>query len=310
MKRSTKPVPVNNQDAREGEGVLLIVQNNLNQTLTIADLNEAAAEKLGFRPEELKGRRLEVVLGAKTAEYIADEIEFADDAPDLEEVLARQRVIRLRNQAGEEWQAACTISRVIAAEGHARFQLMIQNDREQLAQQKVKDFIALTLAGRQQLDEKTNLPDRATAAEFLPLLKNFLAESEIQAAFAVLRVDRFEKSVARYGRDGAITQLQHAAHCCRTTFRGDDLIFNLSDSSIGLVLFDISRESARVVLSRLRWGVRSNRINFGGKNDFAITVSVWFDMLDDRTDSLLTRCEDAVKALGEDERNQLIELAP
>lgn len=309
MKRSVKPVPVDAQPARAGEGIMLIVQNNAEKSLIVTEINEAAASQLGYAVDDIKGRRIETILGSRTAEYLADEVEYADDAQDFAEVLARQRVIRLRHQSGEETAVACTISRMMSDGANARFQLVIPNGRELLESQKIRDFIAVNLAGHQQPDPATGLPDHATAAHFLPLLKNFLAESNVEAAFAILRIDRFDKSVARYGREACVQLLQHAAQCCRTTFRSEDLIFALSDRTIGLVLFDISRESARLVLSRLRWSIRNHRLEFGGKSDFTSSVTVLFDMLDAaRGDELLARCEAGIAALSDEERNSLVEL--
>lgn len=167
----------------------------------------------------------------------------------------------------------------------------------------------MNLEGRQQIDEATGLPDRSTADTYLGLLKNYTASNGMQAAFAVIRIDRYEKSLARYGKQGCIEQLQHVANCCRSTFRAEDVVCMLSGSTLGLVLLDISRESVRVVLNRLRWNVRNHRIVFGGKSDFSITISLSFDMLTEHTgDTLLDRCEEAVGKLDADTRNYLIEL--
>lgn len=309
MKRSVKPVPVNAPETRAGEGVLLVVQHNADKALIVERANETAATILGYTVDEMKGKRIEAFLGSRTAEFLADEVEYADDAPDFADVLARHRLLRLRHRSGEEQAVECAVSRVMSEGMNARFQLVIPNEREVRANQKIRDFIALNLAGRQVLEPKTGLPDHATAEQFFPLLKNFLAESGIEAAFAILRIDRFDKSVARYGREACVGLLQHAAECCRTTFRSEDLIFALSDRTIGLVLFDISRESARLVLGRLRWSIRNHRLDFGGKSDFTSSVSVLFDMLDAaRGDGLLARCEAAIAAHPVDERNSLVEL--
>ncbi|MEJ0010127.1 MAG: DEAD/DEAH box helicase [Alphaproteobacteria bacterium] len=76
--------------------------------------------------------------------------------------------------------------------------------------------------------------------------------------------------------------MQHVANCCRSTFRAEDLISALSDRALGLLLFDISRESARMVLNRLRWNVRNHVLSFGGKSDFSVTISIAFGMLGEK----------------------------
>jgi hypothetical protein len=63
------------------------------------------------------------------------------------------------------------------------------------------------------------------------------------------------------------------------------------------------------VLNRLRWIIRSHRLDFGGKPDFSVTVSVAFSMLSHQDmESSLEDSEDILLALDQDERNQLIEL--
>ncbi len=296
-------------DARSGEARLLVQQNNDDQSIVISEISSAAAKLLGYSSEELLGRKLEVILGSRLAENLADDLEFEQDAPDLGDFLSRQRDIRLRHRSGEEIPVVFATSRLMSDGPHARFQIVIPNDRDVLASQKIHDFLKLNLDGRKQLDSATGLVSRSTAEDFLPLLQNYLSESDLAVGFAVIRLDRHEKSLALYGAQGCVQLLQHVANCCRSMFRTEDMIFGLSDHTLGLLLFDMSRESTRVVLNRLRWSIRNHRIEFGGKSDFSVTTSISFDMLDQqRGDSLLARCEAAIANVSVDERNGLIEL--
>lgn len=296
-------------EARRGDGVIVVLQNNAERSLVIEGMNEPAEALLGFEKDEAKGRKFEILLGSKTAEFLAEEIEYSPDAPDLGEVLSKQRDIRLRNRSGAEIVRQCKISRLMARGAHACFQLLVPNERDALARQKIRDFIALNLEGRKEVDARLGIPNRATAEAFLPLLKTYLAESGLEASFAVIRLDRYEKSVARYGADACMQLLQHMANCCRTSFRAEDIVFVLSDKTLGVVLFDIGRESARLVLNRLRWKIRNHHIMFGGKPNFSITGTVGFDMIDAaRGYGVLERCEAAIAEFSLDERNGLVEL--
>jgi GGDEF domain-containing protein len=294
---------------RKGDGVLIVLQNNATRRLNIQTANETAANLLGYAEGELEGRALETVLGQKLGQLLAEDLEFSDDAPDFGEILARQRDIKLRNRLGQELAAPCSVSRLMAQGQQACFQLVLPNEREVRAQQQLKDFLKLNLEGRMKVEDATGLPDRGTGGTYLSLLKNYIANNGMEAAFAVIRLDRHEKSLARYGKDACVELIQHAANCCRTTFRSEDVVFALNDHMLGLVLMDISRESARLVLNRLRWNIRNHRILFGGKSEFSVTVSICFDMLDaDRGDSVLPRCEESAAALDKDARNSLVEL--
>lgn len=203
----------------------------------------------------------------------------------------------------------CNLSRLLAQNGNACFQLVIPNEQERLVAQKLTNFITTNLEGRKQLHPATGLPNHKTAEEFLPLLKNYFSDAPVSIVFAVMRIDRFDKSVSRYGREACNELLKHVYTICRSTFRSEDIIFSLSDTTLGLVLFNISRESTRVVLNRLRWKIRSQRFAFGGKPDFAITTSIHFDLLDfDDISGVMKRCEDAMANFDAAERNALVEL--
>ncbi len=308
---ATQPTLVSQQEgvARRDDGILIVLQNNGEQSLAIQRTNSVVEQLLGYDSGELAGRKLEAVLGPSTAMTLAEDVEYSDDAPDLGDVLSRQREIRLRHRLGAEITVVCKVTRLMSEGMHACFQLVIPNEHETLAHRRLHDFIALNLQGRQQLDPVTNLPDRDTAKHFLPLLKNYLSESDVESGFAVLRIDRHAKSLARYGAADCTRLLQHAANCCVSTFRREDLVFALSDHTLALVLTDISRESARLVFNRLRGNIRAHQIDFGGKPDFSVTVTICFDMLNaESSEDLLERCEQAVAEFDIEERNGLIEL--
>lgn len=304
------PIPVPNE-SRRGDGVVVVSQNNEDKELLIQHMNAEIEEILGYEEEKAVGRRLEVILSSRTANLLDEEIDYKQDSPDLGDVLSRQREIRLRHRSGKELPVSCKVTRLMSEGMNARFQLVVPNEKEKLGRQKIRDFIALNLEGRKQIDAVTGLSNRATALDFLPLLGNYLAEVDTTSVLVVLRLDRHEKSLHRYGAEACVQLLQHVANCCRSTFRADDLLFALSDHTLALVLFDISRESARMVLNRLRWNIRSHHLDFGGKPNFSVSVSLAFDALggDLKAEELLALCESATDALTVDARNELIELS-
>ena len=303
--QASDPLP----PARRGDGILVVLQNNADRTLAIRRMNADMEALLGLAPGQAVGLAFDGILGARTRQWLQEEMEYSDDAPDLGDILSRQRDIYLRRSDGQEIKVQCTLSRLLAEGLNASFQLKIPNEREAFSQQKIRDFIALNFDGRKEIDPASGLPNHHTAETFLPFLKNYLTESNLEASFAVIRIDRHAKSLARYGRDACVELLKHAANCCHAEFRTSDMVFALSDHTLGLLLFDIGRDSARVVLNRLRWNIRNHHIVFGGKSTFSVTVTICFDMLNAQSDdSLLARCEAAIAQVDIDDRNGLIEL--
>jgi len=302
------PPAINALAARRGEAVLLVQQDNASRSLIINGINESLEALLGYGKDEVLNRRLETILGKREAELIAEDLEYEDNAPDFGDIFPRIRDVRLRRRMGDEIQVDCTVSRLMAQGEKACFQIVIPNEHDRMVATKLSDFIALNLEGRKELDPTTGLPNYKTAKEFLPLLKNFYAESQVNVVFAMIRMDRHDKSLARYGREACTQLLLHVNHICRSTFRADDLIFSLSDSTLGLVVFNISPESARVVFNRLRLKVRNHRFAFGGKADFSITTCIGFDLLDlNDVTGVFARCEATMNALDASERNMLVE---
>lgn len=296
-------------EVRKSDGVLMVVQNNAERTLTITGANEVVSNLLGYAEGDLVDHPLNEVLGGRVVQYIKEELEFTDEGADFGDIFARQPTVRLKHRLGEELQLDCSVMRVMAHDRNARFQLVLPNEREKRAQQQLRDFLKTNLESRQEVDAATGLPNRTTTENYLKLLKNYLAANEMTASFAVIRLDRHERNFAHYGEKGCQVLLQHVANCCRSTFRSEDVVSVLADHVLGLILFDISRESVRMVLNRLRWNVRNHRLAFGSKDDFSVTISIAFDMINEVDEDILSRCETEIERLGKDERNGLIELS-
>lgn len=310
MKNNELELPrLNALAPRKGEGQLLLTQNNEQKSVIITGTNTVLDALLGYGPEELIGRKVETLLGAQETKILADDLEYEENATDFGDIFSRLREVRLRRRNGEELRVECALSRVASLDRNACFQIIIPNENERMTSDRLRQFITLNLEGRTELDKATGLPNHKTAREVLPLLKNYLGDSKMNVVFAVLRLDRHEKSLSRYGREACVSLLMHVVNCCKVTFRADDMIFALSDRTLGVVLFDISRESSRVVFNRLRWRIRNQRFSFGGKPDFSISACIGFDMLlADTTEEVFARCEQKMIELDANERNALVEL--
>lgn len=297
-------------EGRKNDGYLIVVQDNAAQALTILQANDVALSRLGYAADELVGRKLEVVLDSKTSHVLADDLEFEDDAPDMADILSRHREIRLRERTGGEFTIPVAVHRVMAEDRNPRFQLIIPNERDGRAREHLREMLRQNMDGHTQLDPVTGLPNRDAAEAYLRIAATYMSEAEKPAAFAVLRLDRYQKSLDRYGEEGVTEQLKHIARVCRTSFRSEDVICHLGGPYLGLLLIDLTEESARMVLNRLRWNIRNHRIEFGGKGDFSVTVSIAFGMLrPENSGGLLAAVEHAVKKLGADERNILLDHA-
>lgn len=296
------------QPSRRGDAVLIVCQNNDERRVTIDAVSPAAEDLLKKSESVLKGQTIEQVFGQRTLEALEDYLEYEEDSGDLDEILPRIRDIKIK-RGDAEIPVDVKIVREPARDRFSWFRLILRGEDYDMERNSLRAMLQANLAGHQALDPITELPDRDTALKALELTSGYVANKDLQACFAVIRIDRHSKNINRYGHTQCGYLLKHIANACGRNFRTDDVFARISEEHIGVVLYDISLESARIVLNRLRWFISAHRLNFGGKSDFSVTISVSFGpVTEDRHAHLLERCEKALIDLDEEERNQLIEL--
>lgn len=294
---------------KEGDAYLIVSQNNQKRQVKVKESSDAVAVLLGRMPQEMEGALLQDILGKRAKEAVDDYLEYEADAPDLQDVLSRVQDFKLTHYNGEEIPFALKIFRDQARDFNDWFRMLLKDERRKIQENSFMEMLQRNMAGVCSLEEKTGLPDRYSAQQYIELVQKYVRSHGIKVCFAVIRVDRWEKSVARYGKEPCVEQLRHVANCCKSMFRDNDVVCCLSEKAIGLFLFNIPIETARVVISRMRSSMGAHRIAFGGKPDFAVTVSVSFMPISaDESRDILTLCEDAIVSIDQDERGTVIEL--
>lgn len=286
-----------------------IAQDNANKTLLIDEVNDGFSDLLATKPDHLIGTDLRNWLAASTMADIED-MDFDGEGLDLFDIFSKLRTIKWKLETGSEVSFPLKISRIDAHTGDVRFKISVPNERTARAKAQLNDFLQSHFEGHIVEDPETGLANRQSCLSFFDSLVHFVHAHDISVAFATIRIDRYEKSLALYGEKGCLELMKHVARGCQRALAPEDVVARLNDQQLALFIFNVSRESARVILNRLRWLIRSHRIVFGGKSDFSVTVSFAFNMLGDEVPvSVTEQCETALIELPEDERNRLIELA-
>jgi hypothetical protein len=105
--------------SRQHESVMMVVQNNDQQTLTVRGVNDTLQALLGHEtfPEDAP---FVDFLGEKTRLLVEEDIEFEGDARDVMQVLSRHRALHLLRADGVEVPMQCKVTRSIA-EGSMSF---------------------------------------------------------------------------------------------------------------------------------------------------------------------------------------------
>ena len=294
---------------RKDDISLILRQNNDVGVVTLIDAELPFFELIGQDAAQAKDKNFLDFLGSKTVDYLTDAIEFTPDGIDIEEACQKLREMRFKSAAGHEAVRTTRLERIDSPDGHGWFRLIIAGDEQRLVRQQLSHSLQEHFAGQAATYPETGLLTADAAEAYLQMLRNVLPSRDMDGCCALLRIDRHDKSLARYGKTGALQLLVHAANCCKSTFRAEDVVCQINDHTLAMFLVDISHESSRVVLNRLRWNIRNHRIAFGGKEDFSVTVSIAFaSVLSPGEGSVLARCRDKIEALSLDERNQLLEL--
>lgn len=289
------------------EFYLIVTQNNAQKICVIEEVSNSFAELLGKKTDNLIGEDLQLLLAGAGKAFLEEQLEYEDDGVDLYDIISKLRQLKWKGESGEELALPIQVER-IAAESLPRFRLLVPNERAARAKTQLHEFLKSHLEGQAVIDDETGLINRESCLSFFQSISHFSKAQNIPVAFATMRMDRHDKSVARYGYKNSLTLIKHMAQGAKRALAGEDVVARLSDKQLALFMFDVSRESARVILNRLRWLIRSHRIDFGGKRDFSVTVSFAFDMLgNDMPYNVAEMCEQALLDLPDDERNRLIE---
>lgn len=288
---------------------LLLTQNNEKRCLKVTYISPNLAELLGYLRSDVEGKPLETILGNKAKQAVDDLMDFEDEHGDADEVLKRISSFTLKHYKGHEISFLQKLYREPARDHHPMFRVILRNERRQIEDSALPNILRENLAGIYSTDEQTGLADKECMEKYLTLVENYLQTHGLSACLAILRIDRFDKSIERYGAQACQQLVQHVASLCKGKFREEDLVCYLGGNEIGLLLMNTTPDAARIVLNRLRWHIASHRIEFGGKSDFSLTTSVVFTEINPKTErNALDAIDHHIATVPQESRNQLIEV--
>ena len=130
----------------------------------------------------------------------------------------------------------------------------------------------------------------------LELFQFFAKKREATACFAVLQLDNTAELSAMMGAQVPYQVLKHLGQLCAQRLRTEDTVGLFSGQALGLILMQITPESARLVLNRLRWSAASmpvildtgKRVDPGGR--------IAFHMIGEATpEAIMIGCEEQVR---------------
>lgn len=264
------------QAHRSSDAILTIRQNNERRRIEIRALNPAATKALHFVPETVIGRVLTDFLPQRIRDLLEEYVEYENDGNDVGHVLARVQSFCLLDGKGEERAFRLKVLRSDSPDGHAYFQLILQDKTGGKREEAFRALLRENFRGHEVLDPETGLPDRQSIVKDLEMLHYYVNKEALSACFAVLDLDQYEAIGAAHGAGAPQAALRHIAALARQNLRTDDTIGRVHARRIGIILMDTTAESARMVLNRLRWLVAANPFPTASGEPFPITASIAF----------------------------------
>lgn len=292
---------------RKSDGLILVCQNNEEQTLMIKEVNPILCDITGRTVEELIDAPLHLVLGKRLRDSLDDYLEYEDDAHDVQAVLTRVHGFQLQHKGGAEVDVTCKIVRSTAYDKHQWFRLIIKDEHVRREEDARRTILVENFRGHEQLDPELGIPDYESLAKNLELVTHYVQGNSLQAVYALVRFDGYSQ-FAEHDKQLAAEALIHMISTIRRTLRPDDTVCRAADDGLGLILSDITLESARIVLNRLRWAIISDRFVVKGGMSHTMNVSVAYKSVgSDGGTGLLSECKDRLDTITTP--NAMIELS-
>jgi GGDEF domain-containing protein len=280
------------QQYRKQDAVFIVCQNYDKQMLEMAGANDKAKQLTGLTDENMVGKPLQDYIAGDLLELIEDDLEYDDRNYDLGDLLAKVRTVNLRTADGGLRELRLRVVRSEALEGNPIFHLVMQNEDEERENAQFRKILTENFKGNEKLDENTHLPDRDSLIKDIELIQHHQKTKLFGACFAVMQVDKMELIRKHYDESACYGLLSDLAKLCRQRLREDDLIGIVSERSLGIILMQISPDSARIVLNRLRWTIGSMPIILDDGRRIDVTVSIAFHMCGDANPhGMLEACE-------------------
>ena len=298
--------------SRSDDAVLTVCQNNRKQAIEISAANPAAIALLGYSADELAGMNLIRLLPPALAENIPDYVEFETGGNDIGTVLTRSKEFRLVNKAGTSIPLTLKAVRSDASDEHDWFKLILRTAAKDSDKDKLLALLMQNFKGHEVLDESFALPDRNSMLRNAELVDYHIGSGALQACFAVIELDQYVQLIERYSRAFSNRALKEMSDICLQNLRGYDTVGVMEGGDLALLLLDITPDSARLVLNRLRWLLTSKLTHSLELGEEELSVSVALKPMagNGSAKDAVLECENLLRARSADSRSVMLEAVP
>ena len=281
---------------RRHDAVLIVCQDNNAQRIEVAAINEQAKKITGYSSEEVVGKRLHELVEDNLREVLDERIHFVVGQDDVADALMRVRKLSLKTKNGAMQEFRLRVVRSEVMDSNPTFHLVLEDERVALENDGFKEVLKENFRGHEVLEEQTGLPNRSSLMKDLELFQFFAKKREATACFAVLQLDNTAELSAMMGAQVPYQVLKHLGQLCAQRLRTEDTVGLFSGQALGLILMQITPESARLVLNRLRWSAASMPVILDTGKRVDPEISIAFHMIGEATpEAIMIGCEEQVR---------------
>ncbi|MDG1287106.1 MAG: diguanylate cyclase [Rickettsiales bacterium] len=281
---------------RRHDAVLIVCQDNNAQRIEVAAINEQAKKITGYSSEEVVGKRLHELVDDNLREVLDERIHFVVGQDDVADALMRVRKLSLKTKNGAMQEFRLRVVRSEVMDSNPTFHLVLEDERVALENDGFKEVLKENFRGHEVLEEQTGLPNRSSLMKDLELFQFFAKKREATACFAVLQLDNTAELSAMMGAQVPYQVLKHLGQLCAQRLRTEDTVGLFSGQALGLILMQITPESARLVLNRLRWSAASMPVILDTGKRVDPEISIAFHMIGEATpEAIMIGCEEQVR---------------
>jgi len=264
---------------RDNDAVITICQNNNDKTITIHGINQAACALTGYYGEDVVGQKIEKFLPNRIAELLHEYVEFSYNANDVGEVLGRVRSFSMLDRNGAEHAYKIKILQTDSGHGSLFFSLVLRDSMEERKDDAMHSVIQENFKGHETIDSLYGLPDRASIAKNIDIVKSYTNSGNVASCFGVLQIDAAGDLKEKYGTEVFVNVIKHSAFIARQSLREYDVLGSIGDGRIGVLLVGVNYSSAKMIFNRLRWQIAANPYQTVDNSTLGTTVSIIFSKI-------------------------------
>lgn len=294
---------------RSNDAVITICQNNASKSIEIVGVNEAAGSLIGYSTGDLAGKPLSSMIPARLSTLMDDYVEYEEDANDVGMVLSKVQSFGFLTKDKKEKSFRLKVVRGESTKDKMTFRLVLQDAIDLRKDDALHKLIQENFKGHEVLHPVYGVPDRKSLEKDIELVTHYHHKAQLRASFVMIQLDHADAFEKQYGHEQVTEFIKHLLKVCRGNLRPTDVAGAVSDTQLGLILFDSISDSTRMVANRLRWQIAATPYMLN-RAPLTLSASMVYLNIDGIVshDKIIDLCQTNLSALPEGSASHLAQV--